>query len=46
MRGERPGFYFTHYWGKGPATELARAFRSVLDAQAAVGKAQAQHPEP
>jgi hypothetical protein len=46
MTGERPGFYFTHYWGKGPATELARAFRGALDAQAAAGKAQAQHQEP
>jgi hypothetical protein len=46
MIGEQPGFYFTHYWGKGPATELARGFRSALDAQAAVSGAQAQQHEP
>ncbi|WP_149194428.1 DUF1259 domain-containing protein [Luteimonas suaedae] len=35
MTGEQPAFYFTHFWGKGPAAELARGFRSALDAQAA-----------
>jgi hypothetical protein len=38
MIGEEPAFYFTHFWGKGPAKSMARAFRSVLDAQAAVKK--------
>jgi hypothetical protein len=39
MVGERPVFYFTHFWGKGPpAADLARAFRAVLDAQAALGR--------
>jgi hypothetical protein len=33
MAGERPAFYFTHFWGKGPAEELARGIRSALDAQ-------------
>ncbi len=33
MIGEDPLFYFTHYWGTGPAEELAHAIRSVLDAQ-------------
>lgn len=42
MMGEQPGFYFTHYWGKGPAIELARGFRRALDAQAAVSKVSAQ----
>src|SRR5204862_6974684 len=23
MAGEQPAFYFTHFWGKGPAAELA-----------------------
>lgn len=46
MVDEQPGFYFTHYWGKGPAIELARGFRNALDAQAAVSAAQAQHHEP
>jgi hypothetical protein len=31
MAGEQPAFYFTHFWGKGPA----RGVRSALDAQAA-----------
>jgi hypothetical protein len=35
MVGGEPFYYFTHFWGKGPAAELARGFRSVLDAQAA-----------
>lgn len=46
MLGEQPGFYFTHYWGKGPAIELARGFRRALDAQAAVSGPQAQRHEP
>src|SRR5262245_48164770 len=24
MAGEQPAFYFTHFWGKGPAAELAK----------------------
>ena len=34
MVGGEPFFYFVHYWGKGKAIELARGFKSVLDAQA------------
>jgi hypothetical protein len=37
MIGEQPAFYFTHFWGKGPAEELARGVRSALDAQKAAG---------
>jgi Domain of Unknown Function (DUF1259) len=33
MVGEQPAYYFTHFWGKGPAAELARGIRSALDAQ-------------
>jgi hypothetical protein len=33
MIGEQPAFYFTHFWGKGPAEELARGVKSALDAQ-------------
>jgi hypothetical protein len=33
MIGEQPAFYFTHYWGKGPARELAKGVKSALDAQ-------------
>jgi hypothetical protein len=39
MIGERPAFYFTHFWGKGPAAELAKGVRSALDAQEAAAKA-------
>jgi hypothetical protein len=36
MVGEQPAYYFTHFWGRGPARELARGLRSALDAQRAV----------
>jgi hypothetical protein len=36
MIGERPAFFFIHFWGKGPAQELAKGVRSALDAQAQV----------
>jgi hypothetical protein len=36
MFGEQPAYYFTHFWGKGPALELARGLRSALDAQRAL----------
>jgi hypothetical protein len=36
MIGEHPAYYFTHFWGKGPAKDLARGLKSALDAQAAV----------
>jgi hypothetical protein len=35
MIGEQPAFYFTHFWGKGPAQELARGVKSALDEQQA-----------
>jgi hypothetical protein len=38
MIGEQPAFYFTHFWGKGPAEELARGLKSALEAQAGAGK--------
>jgi hypothetical protein len=33
MVGEKPAYYFTHFWGKGPARELASGVKSALDAQ-------------
>jgi len=36
MVGEQPAFYFVHFWGKGPARDLAKGLRSALDAQKAV----------
>lgn len=38
MIGEQPAYYFTHFWGKGPARDLARGLKSALDAQAAVAQ--------
>ena len=35
MIGTQPDFYFTYFWGKGKAPDLARGFRMALDAQAA-----------
>jgi hypothetical protein len=43
MAGEQPAFYFTHFWGKGPAEHLARGLRSALDAQAEVAKSGKGH---
>jgi hypothetical protein len=39
MVGEQPAYYFTHFWGKGPAKDLAQGLRSALDAQKAVSSA-------
>lgn len=33
MIGEQPTYYFTHFWGKGSVSDLARCFMSALDAQ-------------
>jgi hypothetical protein len=38
MTGEKPAFFFTHFWGKGKAEELARGLKSALDAQTEAGK--------
>jgi hypothetical protein len=37
MVGEQPAFYFTHFWGKGPAAELAKGVKAALDAQKEAG---------
>lgn len=42
MVGEQPAYYFTHFWGKGPARELATGLKNVLEAQARVA-ADAKH---
>jgi hypothetical protein len=39
MEGETPRLIFLHYWGAGPAAQLAQGFKSALDAQAAAAKA-------
>jgi Domain of Unknown Function (DUF1259) len=33
MVGEEPAFYFTHFWGKGKAADLAGSLRAALDEQ-------------
>ena len=33
MIGEQPANFFTHFWGKGKAAELARGVETALDAQ-------------
>jgi hypothetical protein len=38
MIGEQPAVYFTHFWAKGNASQLAQGLRSALDAQAQAGK--------
>jgi hypothetical protein len=35
MSGEQPRILFLHYWAKGDAATLAKAFKHALDAQAA-----------
>lgn len=39
MNGEEPIYYFTHFWGKGKAADLAKSLRAALDAQAKAGGA-------
>jgi hypothetical protein len=39
MIGEQPPFYFTHFWGKGPAEKLAEGVKSALDPQKEAGRA-------
>ena len=31
MTGDQPAIYFLHYWGAGPADQLAAGFRAALD---------------
>jgi len=38
MNGETPAIYFTHFWGKGKAADLAKGFKAALDAQTAAAK--------
>ena len=33
MIGEKPTFYFTHFWAKGPAEKLAKGIKDALKAQ-------------
>ncbi len=44
MLGESPAIFFTHFWGKGRAIELARGLRSALDAQRGASAAGSSAP--
>lgn len=33
MTHEQPRYVFLHYWGKGPAQQLARGVRAAMDTQ-------------
>ena len=43
MEGETPKVIFLHYWGIGPAGELAKGVRAALDAQRGVAAAAHKH---
>jgi protein-tyrosine-phosphatase len=43
MTHEEPQYVFLHYWGKGPAADLARGLKSALDRQT-IRKAEAAGP--
>ena len=43
MIGEQPAFYFTHFWGKGKAEDLAKGLKAALDAQAKAAKPAKEH---
>jgi hypothetical protein len=43
MVGEQPAFYFTHFWGKGPAEDIAKGLKSALEAQEKAGKSTKGH---
>jgi hypothetical protein len=43
MIGEEPAFMFTHFWGKGPAAELANGIKTALDAQKEVNARPGPH---
>ena len=38
MLGEQPAYFFTHFWGKGPVTELAKGFVAALGVTRASAK--------
>jgi hypothetical protein len=43
MAGEQPTYYFTHFWGKGPAEQLAKGVKAALDEQARAAKGTGGH---
>jgi len=45
MIGEKPAFYFTHFWAKGTVNHLARGFKAALDAQIKAANSHKHHGE-
>ena len=43
MVGEKPAYFFVHFWGKGNADSLATSFQKVLDAQKKAGSLAKEH---
>jgi hypothetical protein len=43
MVGDQPAFYFTHFWGKGPAKDLAGGLSAALEAQKKAGNKGRDH---
>jgi len=39
MVGEKPAYYFVHFWATGPVDKLAASFKAVLDAQSKLRRA-------
>jgi hypothetical protein len=42
MVGEKPAYFFVHFWGKGKADVLAASFNRVLEAQKTAGNVAAK----
>ena len=43
MIGEKPAFFFTHFWGIGSAQDLANGLKSALDVQSGVAAKATEH---
>jgi Domain of Unknown Function (DUF1259) len=43
MIGEQPALYFTHFWGKGRAEDLAKGVKAALDAQKEAAERSTRH---
>lgn len=46
MMGEQPQFFFLHFWGKGPAQDLAKGMKGALDAQRSASETAMEHRPP
>jgi hypothetical protein len=43
MIGEKPAFFFTHFWGKGSAQDLANGLKSALEVQRGIAAGAEEH---